>query len=54
VENPRSYSHPEKFSPGLEDLGIKNGLKTKEKSPNLLIPAQNGWKKLFWTSIVTV
>jgi carbon-monoxide dehydrogenase small subunit len=36
AENANLYSLPEKFSPGLGDLGIKN----KEKSPNPQIPAQ--------------
>jgi hypothetical protein len=35
------------FSPGLGDLGIK----IRKKSPNPQIPAQNGWKKLFWVAI---
>jgi hypothetical protein len=35
----QKYSPPEKFSPGLGDLGIENRLKTKGKSPNLPIPA---------------
>jgi hypothetical protein len=26
-------------------------MENKEKSPNLLIPAPNRWKKLFWISI---